>query len=92
MPIFTIRRRIPGLSQEDMAAAAFRAIGCAAEYPGMHWHQSYWDREAGVLTCVYEAGSVAQIEDHARRARIPCDDVREVTVVGPDDYIVARHG
>ena len=92
MPLFTIRREVPGLSQEDLDASAFRAIGCAIEYPGMRWLHSYWDREAGLLTCIYEAAGVAQIEDHARRARLPCDEVREVTMIGPDDYIIARHG
>lgn len=89
MPVFTIRRDVPGLTREDVDAASFRAISCAMEYPEMRWRESYWDAAAGMITCVYEARSSADIFEHARRARIPCDDVREVLPFGPGDYVEA---
>ncbi len=87
MPIYTIRRNAPGLSKGDVDAASFRAIACAMEYPAMRWHQSYWDEAAGTITCVYEAATSADIFEHARRSRIPCDEVREVYPFGPADYV-----
>jgi hypothetical protein len=86
MPLFLIRRDVPDLSQEELDAAAYRAITCAFYFAGLKWHQSYWDREAGVIHCVYEARSQEDIFEHAVTARIPCDVVREVQIVRPEDY------
>ncbi len=87
MPIFTIRRVLGEVSKEDVDASAFRAIVCSYEYPGMKWHQSYWDVERGELLCIYEADSAEQIYGHAERSKIPCDEVRLVTVLRPGDYV-----
>jgi hypothetical protein len=86
MPLYLVRREVPGVSQEEMDAAAFRAIACAFYFEGMKWHQSYWDKEAGVINCVYEAKDPAEVFAHAERARIPCNEVREVTIVAPEFY------
>jgi Nickel responsive protein SCO4226-like len=90
MPIFMIRRDLPGATQEDMDAAAFRAITCAFYFPGMKWHRSFWDQAAGVLHCVYEAKDADEIIAHSLRARIPCDDVRQVDAFGPEAYVGAE--
>jgi Nickel responsive protein SCO4226-like len=87
MSMFMVRRDIPGLTQEDVDAAAFRAITCAFYFPGMRWHRSYWDRDAGMLHCVYEAKNPEEVFAHAQRARIPCDEVREVSAFGPEAYV-----
>ena len=87
MPLFMVRRNVPGISQEDMDAAAFRAITCAFYYSGLKWHRSFWDHDAGVLDCIYEAESAEELLAHAQRARIPCDEVREVDAFGPENYI-----
>jgi hypothetical protein len=87
MPLFTIRREIPGLSREELDAAAYRAIMCAFEFPGMRWVRSYWDAPRGEITCLYEARDAEQIRDHAHRSRIPCDEVREVIEVAPEQYV-----
>jgi hypothetical protein len=82
-----IRRDVPGASQEDIDAASFRAITCAFYFPGMKWHRSFWDQGAGLLYCVYEARDPQELFAHAQRARIPCDEVREVDTFGPETYI-----
>lgn len=87
MPLYKIRRNVGPIIQEDMDAAAFRAIVCAVQFPGLRWQRSYWDKEAGVLDCFYEAASRQDIEDHARVARIPCDGVQEVAELLPETYI-----
>ncbi len=92
MPLFLIRRDVPGATQEDIDAAAYRAIACAFNYEGIKWHTSYWDKEAGRLHCVYEGQSREQIEDHSRRARIPCDEVRQVTQLMPEVWQGAASG
>jgi hypothetical protein len=87
MPLYKIRRRVGEMSQDEMDAAAFRAIVCAPQFPGLKWHRSFWDREAGLVDCLYEAEDQAQIEEHARVSRIPCDEVRPVDELIPDAYI-----
>jgi hypothetical protein len=89
MPRFTIRRVVPDATREDVDAAAFRAIACATEYDGLKWIRSYWDETGHELLCLYEAANADQIREHSRRARIPCDEVREVVEVGPEEYLHA---
>lgn len=87
MPLYRIRRDVGQLSQEEMDAAAFRAIVCAPQFPGLTWIRSYWDREQGRVDCIYDALDPEQIEEHARTARIPCDEVRLVEEVMPQTYL-----
>ena len=86
MPMFRIRREVGDVSQDDMDAAAFRAVICIPQFEGMRWHRSFWDREAGFIDCFYEAADRKQIEEHARVARLACDDVSEVDELLPDTY------
>ncbi|MEO8540501.1 MAG: nickel-binding protein [bacterium] len=87
MALYRIRRNVGDISKEDMDAASMRAIVCAVQFPGLKWHRSYWDREAGNLDCLYEASDPTHLEEHARVSRIPCDEVREVTEVLPETYL-----
>jgi hypothetical protein len=87
MPLFKIRRSLPGAGREDVDAAAYRALACAFNFEGLRWVTSCWDRASEELNCLYEAQAADQLEDHARRARIPCDEVSEVTQIGPELYI-----
>ncbi|HXG35895.1 MAG TPA: DUF4242 domain-containing protein [Dehalococcoidia bacterium] len=86
MPLYLVRRELPGATREDIDAASFRAIACAFTFEGLRWISSYWDADAGRIHCVYEAQSPQQIEDHSRRARIPCDEIRPVDQVLPEQY------
>ena len=84
MPPYMIRRDVGQVSQEDVDAAAYRAITCAFHFSEMRWIKSYWDREAGVIRCIYEARTANDIYEHAARARIDCNEVKEVTELGPE--------
>jgi hypothetical protein len=85
--LYRIRRDVGVMSDEDMDAAAFRAIVCLVQFPGLKWERSYWDRSTGSLDCYYRAESIDQIQEHSRVARIPCDDVRPVDELLPDTYL-----
>jgi hypothetical protein len=87
MPLYRVRRDVGDISQEDLDAAAFRAIVCAPQFPGLRWVRSYWDKGGGHLDCIYEAANPGQLEEHARVARIPCDEVREVSELLPETYL-----
>ena len=89
MPRFYVRRDVPGLTIEDVDAAAFRALACAAEIDGLEWIESAFDPSEGVFFCLYDAEDEEQIREHLRRARIPCDEVREVVTIRPLDYVQA---
>ncbi len=83
MPLYKIRRDVPGATRDEVDASGFRALICGYEYEGLRWIRSYWDAEAGELNCLYEAVDEEQLRDHARRSRIPCDDIREVVELMP---------
>jgi hypothetical protein len=87
MALYLIRRNVPGIGKEDIDAASLRAISCAYSYEGLRWIQSYWDPEAGVMDCVWEAKDAEQVADHARRALLPCDEIREVRLITPGDFL-----
>ena len=89
MALYRIRRDVGEISNEDMDAAAFRAILCAPQFPGVKWHRSFWDKEAGRIDCIYEANNVNDLEAHAKASRIPCDAVIEVTGLLPETYLHA---
>jgi hypothetical protein len=85
--LYRIRRNVGDMSTEDMDAAAFRAIVCLVQFPGLAWQRSYWDRQNGFIDCFYEASTAEQIREHARVARIPCDDVAVVEELLPEPYL-----
>ena len=87
MPLYRIRRDVGIISREDMDAAAFRAIVCVPQFPGLKWHRSYWDEGRGVIDCFYEAVNPLQLQEHARVARIPCDEVVQVSELLPEVYV-----
>lgn len=87
MPLYKIRREVTGAGRDEIDASGFRAVICGYEYEGLRWIRSYWDEEAGQLHCLYEAVDEEQIRDHARRSRIPCDEVSEVVELLPHLYV-----
>jgi|GEM_PF-2456527 len=87
MPLFHIRREVGDVSEEELDAASVRAILCAPQFAGLKWQRSYWDRQAGRVDCYYEAASAQDLFDHARVARIPCDEVEEVLELLPETYV-----
>lgn len=87
MALYSIRRNVGDITKEEMDAAAFRAIVCAVQFPGLKWHRSYWVQGSGYMDCIYEADQPEQLEEHARVARIPCDAVHPVTEIVPETYV-----
>lgn len=41
---------------------------------------------------MYQARDAGRLEDHARRARIPRDEVREVAEIVPEEYVSMTDG
>ena len=87
MPLYSIKRVVGDVSQQEVDAAAYRAIICAYQFDDLKWHRSYWQADIGELTCLYEAQSPEQLQEHALQSRLPCDEVLEVKEIVPQAYI-----
>jgi hypothetical protein len=80
MPRYIIERNVPGLSHQDLEAAARRSIETIANMQGVVWIRSYVSDTEGKIYCEYDAPDPAAILDHARRAGLPVDRISEVTL------------
>lgn len=90
MPLYAIRRIVGPMEPDEVDAAAFRAVVCAYEFPGLSWVRSFWNAAQGELNCYYHAVDEAQVREHARKSKIPCDSVSIVTEILPDSYWAVR--
>ncbi|HKT09560.1 MAG TPA: DUF4242 domain-containing protein [Gemmatimonadaceae bacterium] len=80
MPRYIIERNVPGLSRQELEAAAKRSIETIAHMQGVVWIRSYVSDTEGKIYCEYDAPDPAAILDHARRAGLPVDRISEVTL------------
>lgn len=83
MPLWIIERDMAGWTDEELDAAGIQAKLCILWYPGMQWIRSYYHRETGLMTCLYEARSEDDIRRHAHGANLPCDAIRLVEEIDP---------
>lgn len=90
MATYSIRRVVGSLTRDEVDAAAMRSLWCLANYPGVKWIRSAWDAERGEINCLYEAPNADAIREHAESAQIPCDEIREVSLIDPADYLEGR--
>ena len=90
MPLFLVKRVVGDVTQTEVDAAVFRAKACAYEFSGLQWLSSYWHKEGGISYCVYEAESKEQLEAHAVRAQVECDEVWPVSLLTPEQYSSSR--
>ena len=80
MPRYIIERSVPGLTADQLAAAARRSIAVLADMPDVKWIRSYLSDAEGKIYCEYDAPSIESVLEHARRAGLPADRVSEVTM------------
>ena len=80
MPRYIIERSVPGLTSEDLTAAARRSIATLADMPDVRWIRSFVSDAEGKIYCEYDAPSVEAILEHARRAGLPVDRVSAVSM------------
>ena len=58
-----------------------------AEMDGVTWIRSYVSHADGKIFCEYEAPNAELIREHARRAGLPADAVREIQLtISPDMF------
>jgi hypothetical protein len=80
MPRYIIERSVPGITADELNAAAHRSLATLADMPDVKWIRSYVSDAEGKIYCEYDAPSVEAILEHARRAGLPVDRVSEVSM------------
>jgi hypothetical protein len=88
MPRYLIERSIPGLTRDDLSAAARRSAAVLATMPEIRWIRSYVSDVDGKMYCEYDAPSADAIREHARRAGVPVDRIAEITLeINPSMFV-----
>jgi hypothetical protein len=80
MPRYIIERSAPGMTRQELDAAARRSLDAIAEMDGIVWIRSYVSDTEGKIYCEYDAPSPEAIREHARRAGLPVDRISEVAL------------
>ena len=80
MPRYIIERSVPGLTNEQLDAAARRSIAAIGQMNGVRWVRSYVSAADGKIYCEYDAPDPAAVREHARRAGLPADRISEVSL------------
>lgn len=87
MPRFLIERTTGTLTADELDAAARRSNAVLAEMDGVMWVRSYVSHADGKIFCEYEAPSADLVREHARRAGLPADSIREISMtISPDMF------
>ena len=97
MDTYVILRRSGWSSPEELQEAAARSsqVGDEEMSDDIRWIRSYVLEEGGGsvgTVCVYQASSPEAIEEHARRADLPADEIIKVAdtvIVRPDPEAAA---
>jgi hypothetical protein len=80
MPRYIIERSVPGITPDQIDAAARRSIAAIGQMKGVRWVRSYVSAAEGKIYCEYDAPDPEAILEHARRAGLPADRISEVSL------------
>lgn len=88
MPRYIIERNTGQLTREQLDAAGRTSNAVLADMDGVVvWIRSYVSHADGKIFCEYEAPNADLIREHARRAGLPADAIREIELtISPDMF------
>ena len=88
MPMFVVKRQLPGITADGVHGAGVRVKSCVAEMQGegqeVQWLRSFYLPEAEQTHCYFEAHSAEAVRDLNERAQIPFLEISEVVEMTPD--------
>ncbi len=87
MPRYLIERHVGKVTPEELEADSKRSLAALAEMEGVVWIRSYVSDVDGKIFCEYEAPSAEHVREHARRAGLRADVIREIQLtISPDMF------
>lgn len=87
MARFIIERTTGPLTREQIDAAGRLSNAVLEQMDGVTWIRSYVSHADGKIFCEYEAPNAELIREHARRAGLPADAIREIQLtISPDMF------
>lgn len=79
MPMFVVKRTLPGITPDEVHGAGVRAKSCAAEMQvegsEVRWVRSFYLPETEQTHCYFEGPDAGAIRALNERARIPFDEI-----------------
>ena len=88
MPLFVVKRDLPGITPEALMSAGMRAKTCCSEMTSegqpVRWVRSFFLPETAQTHCYFEAPNKGAVEEANTRARIPFVMITEVMEMTPD--------
>ncbi len=88
MPMFVVKRQLPGITPDGLQGAGIRVKSCAAEMQSegsdVRWVRSFFLPEAEQTHCYFEGPDAAAIQDLNDRAQIPYLEISEVHEMTPE--------
>ena len=88
MPMYVVKRQLPGVTSDGVHGAGVRVKSCAAEMQGegceVFWIRSFFLPEAEQTHCYFEGPSLEAIRDLNERAQIPFLEIAEAVEMTPD--------
>lgn len=88
MPMFVVKRDLPGITAEAVQGAGLRAKTCAADMQGegrgVQWVRSFFLPETEQTHCYFDGPDLETIKELNDRAQIPFTEIVEVQEMTPE--------
>lgn len=88
MPLFVVKRELPGITPEALQSAGLRAKTCCAEITDegqpVRWIRSFFLPEESRTHCYFEAPNRDVVAEANDRAKVPFTSIVEVMELTPE--------